>query len=553
MPNQSDPTQHETIGRVVDGSLTRGMEIKLESSISIEDINNGTYVVIQGKHNRFVAMVTDLTLGTSDQNLKFNLPDMSDPLIREIVQESLTYNSLSVRPGKVLPAVRGDHSDTTEARTIPEFFSPVFRASQNDMESIFGKEDENNFFIGHPLDMDTKICVDPRQLIKRSCGVFGRSGTGKTFLARLLMIGVLQHTEAASLIFDMHNEYGESGQDNDRGGAVSGLKTLFPGQVSIFTLDENSSKLRKARYDEVVRIGYSDIEPEDIESLTQTLNLSDVAASIPFTLKTLYGDNWFKQLVETDGQGALNNLASEVQVQPQAMRALRNRLLRLTRFDFLDENPQYNSLNRLLDKLKDGMHVVLEFGRHGNDLTAYILVANLLTRRLHNKYRELTEESDAERGTGPKPLVICIEEAHRFLAPGIASQTIFGQIAREDRKFNITLMVIDQRPSGIDSEIMSQIATRISCLLNDERDVDAVLSGSPNSRELKSVLSRLNAKQEALFFGDAIPMPILIRTRPYGDNEHYQDLTSPSWKTGGQNTDSDKDSRRDLDALFGNS
>jgi hypothetical protein len=48
-------------------------------------------------------------------------------------------------------------------------------------------------------------------------------------------------------------------------------------------------------------------------------------------------------------------------------------------------------------------------------------------------------------------------------------------------------------------------------------------------------------------------MPILIRTRPYGDDEHYKDLTSPSWKTGGQSTDSDKDSRRDLDALFGNS
>ena len=550
MPNQLDPLQHEIIGRVVDGSLILGMEIKLESSVSIEDINNGTYVVIQGKHNRFVAMVTDLTLGTTDQNLKFSLPDMSDPLIRGIVTESLTYNSLSVRPGKILPLVRGDQSNTTEARTIPEFFSPVFRASQEDMESIFGQENENNFFIGHPLDMDTKICIDPKQLVKRSCGVFGRSGTGKTFLARLLMIGVLQHTEASSLIFDMHNEYGENGQDNDRGGTVSGLKTLFPGRVSIFTLDEKSSKARKARYDEVVRIGYNDIEPEDIESLAQTLNLSDVAASIPSTLKSQYYNNWFKELVLADGE-KVKEIAEKLGVQIQALRALRNRLLRLTRFDFVDENPQYNSLQRLLDKLNDGMHVVLEFGRHGNDLTAYILVANLLTRRLHNRYRELTEESDAERSTGPKPLVICIEEAHRFLAPGIASQTIFGQIAREDRKFNITLMVIDQRPSGIDSEIMSQIATRISCLLNDERDVDAVLSGSPNSRELKSVLSRLNSKQEALFFGDAIPMPILIRTRSYSDNQHYQDLTAPSWKTTPLSTEHDKGSKRDLDALFG--
>jgi len=47
-------------------------------------------------------------------------------------------------------------------------------------------------------------------------------------------------------------------------------------------------------------------------------------------------------------------------------------------------------------------------------------------------------------------------------------QTIFGTIAREMRKFRHT-MVVDQRPSGIDNEVMSQIGTRITALLNDEK------------------------------------------------------------------------------------
>ena len=49
--------------------------------------------------------------------------------------------------------------------------------------------------------------------------------------------------------------------------------------------------------------------------------------------------------------------------------------------------------------------------------------------------------------------MITIEEAHKFLSPGLAEQTIFGTIAREMRKYSVTLLVIDQRPSGIDPEI----------------------------------------------------------------------------------------------------
>ena len=94
----------------------------------------------------------------------------------------------------------------------------------------------------------------------------------------------------------------------------------------------------------------------------------------------------------------------------------------------------------------------------------------------------------------------------------------------------MTLMVIDQRPSAIDSEVMSQIGTKVTCLLDNERDIEATLAGAPGRRELRSVLERLHPKQQALIFGHAVPLPVVVRTREYGAGGGYADLTRPAWQ-----------------------
>jgi len=114
------------------------------------------------------------------------------------------------------------------------------------------------------------------------------------------------------------------------------------------------------------------------------------------------------------------------------------------------------------------------------------------------------ERATAEDGAKPRPLVITIEEAHKFLSRELAGQTIFGTIAREMRKYNVSLMVIDQRPSGIDEEVMSQMGTKITCLLDNERDIESVLTGVSGKSELKGVLAKLDSRQQALIFGHAV-------------------------------------------------
>jgi DNA helicase HerA-like ATPase len=83
--------------------------------------------------------------------------------------------------------------------------------------------------------------------------------------------------------------------------------------------------------------------------------------------------------------------------------------------------------------------------------------------------------------------------------------------------------VVDQRPSGIDPEIMSQIGTRVTCLLDDEADIRAVFAGVAGSHALREVLARLDTRQQALILGHAVPMPVVVRTRDY-DAEFYTEI-----------------------------
>ncbi|MEL6936980.1 MAG: ATP-binding protein, partial [Cyanobacteria bacterium J06607_17] len=209
--------------------------------------------------------------------------------------------------------------------------------------------------------------------------------------------------------------------------------------------------------------------------------------------------------------------------------ALQRKLTRLAELKYIRNTCPHNYVKQILDALDAGNHVVVEFGSQSNMLS-YMLATNVIARRIHASYvrkadRFLQTKNPSDR---PTQLVITIEEAHRFLDPATAKQTIFGTIAREMRKYFVTLLVVDQRPSGIDNEVMSQIGTRITALLNDEKDIDAIFTGVSGGQNLRSVLAKLDSKQQALLLGHAVPMPVVVRTRPY-DTDFYTEIGATPW------------------------
>jgi len=532
------------LGVVISGSLTHGIEVKLDGSASVEDMAVGRYVTIRGQKNRFFGMITDVTLAVADEKINVSPADASDPFLAEVLSGISTFGTLHVLPMLTIGGdVAGLMDGPRPVKTVPSHFSTVNVASQADVETVFGGEDGSKFFIGTPLDMETKICLDLLEFVKRSNGIFGKSGTGKTFLTRMLLIGMLQKSKTVNLVFDMHSEYGWEGP-SESGHKVKALKQLFPDKVAVFTLDEESSRRRKVSTDAVIRLGYDEIEPEDIVLLRQTLNLTDLAVQAAYQFARRFGDkHWIQTVLTMENTEENSRLLESLHIHEASFGNLRRGLESIKRLPFLSASAHENSVDRILKYLDRGMNVVLEFGRF-TDLTAYILVANLLSRRIYNQYRERTEKAMGEDGKPPTHLVITIEEAHKFLNPEVANQTIFGTIAREMRKYNVTLLIIDQRPSGIDEEVMSQIGTKITCLLDNEKDIDAVLTGVSGKNELRSVLARLESKQQVLIFGHAVPMPVVVRTREYGSAESYKGF--------GQNQSGDinKQVEKDIEDLW---
>ena len=550
------------LGSVIQGSLSQGLEVRLHAEVLVEDMRVGKFLVVQGRRSRFFCMLTDVALGTSSPRILANPPEPENTFLQEVLAGTGTYGTVNLTPMLMISeaqdsGVRGqglgqeDKEDKRQnsksasykaqssapiellpVKTIPSHFSQVFDASEWDFRAVFGWEDDphrRNFAIGQPIDMEVPICLDLDRFVERSNGIFGKSGTGKSFLARLLLSGIIRKQAAVNLIFDMHSEYGwEATREGKQFSTVKGLRQLFPGQVQIYTLDPESTKRRGVRDAQELYISYDQIDVEDLMLVRGELNLSEASLENAIILRNEFGKAWISRLL-TMNNPEIQEFCETKMGSKSSIMALQRKLQRLDGLKYIRNTCPHNYVGQILDSLEAGKHVVVEFGSQSN-LLSYMLATNVIARRIHHAYVQKAERFLQTKNVSDRPqqLVITIEEAHRFLDPATVGQTIFGTIAREMRKYFVTLLVVDQRPSGIDNEVMSQIGTRITALLNDEKDIDAIFTGVSGAQGLRSVLAKLDSKQQALILGHAVPMPVVIRTRAY-DETFYAEVGDTAW------------------------
>jgi hypothetical protein len=509
--------QRNKLGVVTSGSFIKGLTVRL--SASVEDIRVGKFVVIQGEKHEFFSMVTDVALEATNQKILID-PPAESAFVSQVLSGTLTYGSVVLMPRLMLP--RDIEQGLLPVKTVPHHFSSVYDAEEEDFTRVFGGSNENSFEIGQPLDMDVPVCIDLERFVERSNGIFGKSGTGKSFLTRLILSGTISANIASNLVFDMHSEYGWASA-SETGTTVKGLRQLFGSDVRVYALHDPKQTRHRSGLDGEVAIGLNQIEVEDVLHLQEELNLTNAAAESSYLLADRYKEQWLRELLKMNNE-AVKEFAESTGGHTGSITALKRKLEMVRRLDFVRDEADFSSVNRMIDALAQGQHVVLDFGRY-DDVLTYILVANIITRRIHQRWVQQTEtfQQSGNPADRPRQLVITIEEAHKFLNPATARQTIFGKIAREMRKYGVTLLVVDQRPSSIDTEVMSQLGTRITALLNDDKDIDAVFAGVSGSSGLKAVLATLDTKQQAMVLGHAVPMAVVVRTRPY-DEAFYREV-----------------------------
>lgn len=186
--------------------------------------------------------------------------------------------------------------------TLVYYNTQVYSASERDFCGVFGWEDDShrrNFAIGKPLGMEVPVCIDLERFIERNNGIFGDSGTGKSFLIRLLLSGIIRKQAAVNLIFDLRSEYGwEAVCQGKESSTVKGLQQLFPGQVQVYTLDPEFTRLRGVRDAQELYLGYDEIEVEDIMLVQTELSIEDASLKQAIILRNQLGRSWITEVAE---------------------------------------------------------------------------------------------------------------------------------------------------------------------------------------------------------------------------------------------------------------
>lgn len=542
-------TPNPNIGYLIGGGLKESFRVRL--TVDPLTVQEGAFVVIESGNHQFYGLVTDLQLGATDPRFADEQSEarFAPPLARALHGQTL-YTNLEVLPALMLergpePGTRdyeewleslnGHAPSPIKVKTVPPHHAPVRLASEGDIAEIFGRPgDGGNFVIGYTREQGHPVCVDLNKLVQRSAGVFGATGTGKSFLTRLVLAGLIQHNKASVLVFDMHNEYGFDDTASDTGLRVIGLKGKFGSRVRVVGLGAGA-RIRNSAPDFNLEIAESDISTADVELLGGELDLKETTATTLDALWSSFHSDWFsafkamnqEMITTADGKkvpadGSVAAWANANGVNVMAAEGLHSKLRRLFNKPYIVPKPAADSVREITTALENGQHVLLSFGEHETDLD-YLLVSNLLTRKLKEVWERRTNSFRTTGKEEPRQLVIVLEEAHKLLNRHMAAQTTFATIARELRKYYVTLLVIDQRPSQIYDEVMSQLGTRISGWLGDEDDIHAVLSGLAGRESLRGMLEHLQPKEEVLLLGWGIAMPLPVKSRRY-DEEFWKEL-----------------------------
>ena len=540
------------IGYVVAGGLKNNLNVRL--TVPPDEVQEGSFVVIEAGDVNFYGLITDLQLGSTDPRFADEQSETRLPTqLSSLLHGQTLFTNLEVMPMLMLD--RGpdpgspeyaawrvqnpeDDNRAKPVKTIPPHHALTRSAHAGDVAQIFGDpQKEGNFVVGSTRVQNHPVALNLIKFVQRSSGIFGATGTGKSFLTRIILSGLIHHDLASLLVFDMHNEYGYDDSSSDTQQKVPGLRTKFPVKVKVVGLGAGSS-IRGKSADFNLQLAESDIAPEDILMLSRELNLRETTPATLDALVHSFGEkHWFHEfkklkngaVVENDDGKKVPALDSVAHWANQngsnvmAAEALHTKLTRLFNLPYISQNPPGSPLLDMIRYLEQGKHVILSFGDFERDLD-YLLVTNLLTRKIREAWEKKNNEFRGGKSSqAPRPLVIVVEEAHKLLNREMSAQTTFSIIAREMRKYYVTLLIIDQRPSQIYDEVMSQLGTRISGWLGDDDDISAVLSGLAGRDALRGMLSRLQPKEEVLMLGWGVPMPIPLRSRRY-DQKFWDEL-----------------------------
>jgi len=453
----------------------------------------------------------------------------------------------------------------------PTISDEVHLVSEEDLKRIYGQPDKPYFVnVGHIAGAESiPALIDVNKLITRHSAVVGTTGSGKsTTVASLLnaLSDVEKYPSSRILVFDIHGEYGQALKDKANIYKINADKSLGSVEKELYlpfwalSFEElceisfgkfNNEKDQNAILERVLQEKIKTIEKYPCKGIDKhTINID---SPVSFNLNHLWYDLYTKTLgkfypdkegsplaYETDNEGKelkgnpdtaippvfknINtNKANGDRVQhpndpplgsSQQLHSLGSKL-RVPRYDFIfkpgkEWSPEEDGkTDQDLDTLikgwigSDKPITILDLS--GIPIAILNTIIGVLLRII---YDGLFWSRNLSQGGKERPLLLLMEEAHNYLNSEGSALSIVQKIVKEGRKYGIGAMIVSQRPSEINSTILSQCGTFFALRLSNSTDRGHITSAvSDNLEGLTSMLPILKTG-EAIILGEAVKLPM---------------------------------------------
>ncbi|MFU8789589.1 MAG: ATP-binding protein [Methylobacter sp.] len=435
-------------------------------------------------------------------------------------------------------------------RHYPTPGAKVYAVGIDEINAIFSKFRDYQFFIGQlSAHKDYHLSLDPRALFGRHFAIIGQSGSGKSWTVTSL----IQHTVKAMpkshiIMLDLHGEYCWK---DDNGVLQS---AFAEGQVNYIDAMEMEMPYWMMTYAELVDlfIDRSDkgasmqmsFMREVLQQLKRKeakqigLGVVSIDTPIYFSLAELYMQ--FKSANEEKKefgkvQGALFGQFDEFLIRMQSR-------FNDVRYDFLLKPKIRNNSASMADLLRQ----FVGLGTKKANITVVDLssvptdVRPAVSAQVGRLAYEFNYWNPQRRNF---PITLICEEAHAYIPREKGGQfdgtkKMMERIAKEGRKYGVSIGVVSQRPTELSETMLSQCSSFI-CLRTTNPDDQAYIRGLVPEAEgdLTDILTSLG-RGEALVLGEAAPLPTRVQIyRPNPEPKSNDVDYFTGWREGPDDLD----------------
>jgi hypothetical protein len=383
--------------------------------------------------------------------------------------------------------------------------APVFPASDKDLHEVFAGDGRSSIEIGtvYPTrDVRGSLYID--QFLGRHFAILGSTGTGKSTSLALILHRICEAApEGHILMIDPHGEYSAAFGDCGLTLDVSNLQLPY----WLMNFEEHC---------EILLTSWGDDRQVDAEILAKCLLAARTKSRLAECKARITVDSPVPYLL-SDLAGILHNEMGRLDKPTTTAPYMRLR----TRLDELKADPRFQFLfSGMLvgDTMSEFIGRIFRLPSRGRPI-AIIDVSGVpceITATVVAVLSRLVFDyaiwSRAERTA---PILLVCEEAHRYVpnekhADGSSVGAILSRIAKEGRKYGISLGLVSQRPSDIAEGVLSQCGTIIAMRLNNERDQAFVKAAMPEgARGFLDAIPALR-NRECIICGEGVSIPIRV-------------------------------------------